>query len=651
MKRWLYLVWSLVVVFGFSPSAQAASLGVAEGAPLGPTNVSLSPNLPSGQPVGTTVTWTASATDSNPLEYRFTVQVGTAAAVTLRDFEPGNSFTWTPIQEGFYAVTVTAQEVGTTNDASNSYGAYQITSRITAGQPVVTATANPLVAIYSAPPCGKGSIFVNYGFGTGLLNYLSTPALPCSTTHSENFYIVGMRPLTTYKLQGIVKAGTKLTKEPTLNFTTGAIPSTVTFPTFTYPVPLTTTTSTTEKIVWTDSVGGAQSASNESHFYATDLLGNILWYYNDAVDSTHDYVSRPLPNGNFIAQLGVSLGSNQVLRISDPAGNPIQETSVGRLNEQITARMTTPPAPDQTCGQDVNGHTLCTISQLHHEVNLLPNGHYVILGYVEQIFPAGTQGSTSGLPVDILTDQVMDLDHNFQIDWTWNTFDWLPISRTAVLNETCTANGPGCPTTLLLGSQSGGVANDWTHTNAVVYSAEDNNLVISERHQDWILKLNYQNATGDGHVIWHLGNGGDFTLQGASNGETFPWFSHQHGLQYDVGGNDQISMFDNGNTRCSGAPAGTCDSRGQVYSLDETNLIATRTFSADMGNYSPALGWSQSLSNGDWWFDSGFQGGVSADGEEFDSAGANKTFDVHYSNESVYRIYRLSSFYSGCCGD
>ena len=55
------------------------------------------------------------------------------------------------------------------------------------------------------------------------------------------------------------------------------------------------------------------------------------------------------------------------------------------------------------------------------------------------------------------------------------------------------------------------VANDWLHTNAIQGTA-DGNIIISERSQDWVLKINYANGKGDGSVIWHLGAGGDFTI-------------------------------------------------------------------------------------------------------------------------------------------
>lgn len=51
---------------------------------------------------------------------------------------------------------------------------------------------------------------------------------------------------------------------------------------------------------------------------------------------------------------------------------------------------------------------------------------------------------------------------------------------------------------------------DWTHANALVYAADDGNLLLSLRDQSWILKIDYQNGSGSSDVLWTLGYRGDF---------------------------------------------------------------------------------------------------------------------------------------------
>jgi hypothetical protein len=68
-------------------------------------------------------------------------------------------------------------------------------------------------------------------------------------------------------------------------------------------------------------------------------------------------------------------------------------------------------------------------------------------------------------------------------------------------------------------------AVDCLHINAVSYSPADGNLIVCVRHQGWVLKINYHNGKGDGHIIWRLGQGGDFTINST---DPNPWFYHQH---------------------------------------------------------------------------------------------------------------------------
>src|SRR5262249_14288245 len=88
-----------------SPSMRTSSSSPPCGVPT-----DLVPNVPPGQPVGATITWTAVATDNLPLEYRFSVAEQGQPSVLVRDYEPANSFTWTPIEEGAYTVQVSVRE-------------------------------------------------------------------------------------------------------------------------------------------------------------------------------------------------------------------------------------------------------------------------------------------------------------------------------------------------------------------------------------------------------------------------------------------------------------------------------------------------------------------------------------------------------------
>src|SRR5262249_12842500 len=132
-------------------------------------------------------------------------------------------------------------------------------------------------------------------------------------------------------------------------------------------------------------------------------------------------------------------------------------------------------------------------------------------------------------------------------------------------------------------------------------SPADGNLVLSVRHQDWVIKVDYRNGAGDGHVVWRLGQGGDFAVNSA---DPNPWFSHQHNAHYLD--DHTLILFDNGNARRASDP--TAHNRGQVWTLDEASMTATPVLNADLGDYSDRFGSAQRLTNGNYWFTSGALG-------------------------------------------
>jgi hypothetical protein len=260
---------------------------------------------------------------------------------------------------------------------------------------------------------------------------------------------------------------------------------------------------------------------------------------------------------------------------------------------------------------------------------------------MEKVFTDGTQGSSPQSPVDILGDMVVVLDTNWQVRWAWNSYLEEDVTRAAVLGETCTPTQGGCPPLNFMP-----VANDWLHSNSLHY-ASDTNILVSQRHQDFVLKIDFANGTGTGNILWRLGKGGDFTMTGTS--DPYPWFSHQHHVGFDIPGQPVLSLFDNGNTRV--ASQGSGDSRGMVLNVNETSMTVSPILMADLGNYSSALGSAQRLSNANYAFCSGIITtspggsqsievvGVPAPGGTLDYTPAAPT--------SAYRIYRLSSMYTG----
>src|SRR5437764_7386032 len=131
-------------------------------------SVSLTPSVSSPAPLGTLVTFTASAIapDAGPLAYRFRIHESGAVARriiprpdfrTVVDYGPRSTFDWTTIQrEGTYLVETSVRN-NATGEVVQETVAFTFTKLVTGQQAVVTGTANPLVFIYSAPPCRRGS--------------------------------------------------------------------------------------------------------------------------------------------------------------------------------------------------------------------------------------------------------------------------------------------------------------------------------------------------------------------------------------------------------------------------------------------------------------------------------------------------------------
>jgi PKD repeat protein len=116
----------------------------AAGGPLTITSLTANPALP--QPPGATITWTAMATGGvPPLQYQFLLYTGsTGHWAVARAFSTSNTWSWTPLQAGQYAVQVWVKNSGSTAsyDAWKGSGFFNI---VTSGPPasISALTASP----------------------------------------------------------------------------------------------------------------------------------------------------------------------------------------------------------------------------------------------------------------------------------------------------------------------------------------------------------------------------------------------------------------------------------------------------------------------------------------------------------------------------
>ena len=227
------------------------------------------------------------------------------------------------------------------------------------------------------------------------------------------------------------------------------------------------------------------------------------------------------------------------------------------------------------------------------------------------------------------------MDSNLQVQWAWDSFKHLDINRRAVLNEICSA-GKGGP----CAARKNPTAHDWLHGNSVALTP-DGNLIFSARHQDLGYKIAFQNGAGDGHIIWRLGKDGNFTMLSSDPLYNYPWFSHQHDIEYEDP--STISLFDDGNTRVQLMGGG--NSRGQVLHIDESNMTVSLPLNVDLGGYSAFLGSAQRLQNGNYLFGNGaIVPNLDTQASEWTTSGAEVS-NIHGQGTS-YRLFRYRDLYS-----
>ncbi len=554
-------------------------------------SVTLSSGGPSVPLVGSPVVWTATASgDGTTPVYQFNVTSPNGSSQMVQDFSSSNTFNWDPLLEGTYSVQVVVKNSYSSTTVDSTSASYTAQTRVVGSSAVISPTANPLVALYSAPPSSGTSMYVQFSPLSPTPSWTDTTQLPVVSGKSTNFLVAGMLPNTTYLMRDVLNNGAV---SAPLAYTTGSLPTNLTFPTFTVPQAPAPATDMTQNMVLHF---GVANPPNITETLATDLQGNINWYYDSVGNNFYSYGTSLVPGGTMLLLGGTfsGAGSTDTLREIDLGGNEVRQTDIYAVNAELAAM-----------GQP-------SIMSFNHEAVRLPNGDTAVLALTQKII------NVNGTPTTYNGDMVLVLNQNFQVSWAWNPFDWLSTSRLPTNGE-----GPG----------------DWLHANSISYSPEDGNLLVSLRAQDWVIKIDYANGTGDGHVVWRLGQGGDFTI---NSSDPSPWFSHQHDVTYVD--NSTILVFDDGNTRRLTNP--NADSRGQELVLNEQTMTATLVVNADLGNYSSALGAAQLLPNGNLDFTSGDQASSSGTiGQTIEVLpNGTKTY-VQQMTGPEYRSYLMSSLY------
>lgn len=476
----------------------------------------------------------------------------------------------------------------------------------------VSTTPNPLVALYSFGAPAGGSVQIEFGPDT---NYgLKTWSQPApSGGGTVGILVAGMRANMTYHLRATAQLsdGTQFA-DSDRTFTTGSLPAGLAPSISVTTTPGMTPNSGIELLELVD-----QPPSAALELVATDLSGNVVWYYAGGPTGTVPNPAKLLSDGNVLINYsndGVVDGTDSLLEEVDLAGDVIWQMTAADLNQALAA-----------AGYDL------TVVGTHHDFAVLPNGHLLLIAAAYKNFTnlTGFPGVTT-----VLGDVVIDVDTNRKPVWVWSEFDHLDPNRHPMSFP------------------------DWTHTNAIFYSPDDGDIVVSLRHQHWIIKIDYQDGKGTGNIVWKLGWQGDFTLQGGT--DPIDWFYAQHDASVNSpnsSGTFQMLLFDNGDNRVLDAggdvcgPVTSCYSTVPIIQVDETAKTATILW---RDNLSPAYsffgGSAGTLPNGDMEFDECSPTSNPPSAAVFEvtqSTSPQTVWEMQIANQYAYRAFRLPSLYTG----
>ena len=467
----------------------------------------------------------------------------------------------------------------------------------------VAASANSQVAVYTITPGAAGNVSVEFGPDTSY--GLTTWSQPSVSGGPLSLYVAGMKAGTEYHMSATVQFGDGAQFNDADHTYTPAAPS------GNAPALPAITAATMPGMTPQSGVELLMPVQGGAWPMITDLEGNVLWRYAGVPNGTVATPIKLIPNGHLLINFSGGGSVSSLLQEVDLAGNVLWQMTLGDLNKALAAA---------TC----SGCNI-TVTGTHHDFVLLPNGHLVVI--------AATQQDVSGTTVT--GDVLIDLDQNHNVVWLWNEFDHLDINRRPYLFP------------------------DWTHTNAILYSPDDGNLIVSIRHQNWLVKVDYENGKGSGDILWHLGYQGDFTLIGGN--DPIDWFWAQHAPSFtttNTTGQFGLAVFDNGDDRVfpSGVTCGTTGAPPCLYStvplfqINETSMTATLLSNQTTPNYSFFGGNAEVLENGNVEFceaAGGPQGNTGTIYEFTPGSSPQQVWELQIPGILAYRGLRLPSFYPG----
>ncbi len=322
---------------------------------------------------------------------------------------------------------------------------------------------------------------------------------------------------------------------------------------------------------WTDDV----SLLDYGFLIAVDTSGQVVWYCE-----TGDRIAdvKLLKNGNLIYQHG----SYRYLYEIDMLGRDHRSW--------YAARSVDPPNAKSIPVQ---------VDTIHHDLVELPNGNFLALATELRKFERYPKDefdpATTFRPAWAVCDEVVEFQPDSgDIVQRLSLTDLLDTQRFGYL----------CNNGFWKDKYDDFIdtpCRDWSHANALQYLPEDQALLISLRHQDCIVKLDWRAKK----LNWILGDptgwSESFKELLLKPSRSLRWPYHQHTPHFARSG--RLLMFDNSNYRAippnPGIKATENDSRIVAFQINEASRTVEQAYSYGAGQgerfYSPFYGEAEEL--------------------------------------------------------
>lgn len=352
--------------------------------------------------------------------------------------------------------------------------------------------------------------------------------------------------------------------------------------------------------------------------FAVDADGAIRWYS----DNYAQHIYKQLSNGHIIL---MNKKDNHHMVYNDL----IETDYLGRVYRQYHISNTTKSTENIKATTQAENKQETTV--IHHDVIELPN---------HNLLATVSDGSK------YVEDTIVEISHK-----TGKVVKVLDIKR--ILPKKMWQKYTSSTRT------DGKV--DWLHNNALYYDRTDKSLVISSRHQDLVMKMDYKT----GNIKW-LFSGKKvsdwpkayrpFVLK-ATKGTTITGGQHAAYLLADHDGNahtKDLLLYDNnyavtnGDRKTSGKY-----SQAVQYTVNEKHMTIKQNWAygkqLGQANFTDRIGNSQRLSQGNHLIDFGYLNAKDGTGSNvIEVAGNQPVFNLHIDNIPdkgyVYRAYRQPLF-------